>query len=185
MNFLIPDKKLTDNLSNNSPNLSNGLSDNEIKKALECCVNNTNEDCNKCVCSGSNVSCVDVLLTNALDLINRLQAENKRLSTLAKLGNTRANDYRVMRDRALKAEAENERLQDHIKEGIDLAKQLPEMVSLAKAEAYKEYHIKAKACLKANRDVEQQCGNYYAASAIKDIENRFDNLLKELVGDNK
>lgn len=35
-------------------------------------------------------------------------SEIKRLSTLAELGNMRANDYRVMRDRALKAEAKVE-----------------------------------------------------------------------------
>ena len=70
-------------------------------------------------------------LKDTLDLINRLQArvekcekvehfadktiatqqaEIKRLSPLANLGNMRANDYRVMRDRALKAEKEIERL---------------------------------------------------------------------------
>ena len=55
------------------------MTDSEIIKDLECCINNTDEDCNKCVCSGSNVSCVDVLLTNALDLINCLQARIKEL----------------------------------------------------------------------------------------------------------
>lgn len=50
-----------------------------------------------------------------------------------------------------------------------------------KAEAYKEYHIKAKSCLKANRDVEQQIGNNYVVKRIKEIENRFDNILKEMV----
>lgn len=52
-----------------------------------------------------------------------------------------------------------------------------------KAEAYKEYHIKAKSCLKANRDVEQQIGNNYVVKRIKEIENRFDNILKEMVGE--
>ena len=45
---------------------------------------------------------------------NSYKAENKKLSTLAKLGNMRANDYRVMRDRALKAEKEIERLKKTI-----------------------------------------------------------------------
>lgn len=56
-------------------------------------------------------------------------------------------------------------------------------VAEIKAEAYKEYHTKAKACLKANRDIEQQIGNNCAAKTIKEIENRFDNILKELVGE--
>ena len=55
------------------------MTDNEIVKALECCISNTDENCNKCVCSGSNVSCVDVLLQNALDLINRQNAEKEAL----------------------------------------------------------------------------------------------------------
>lgn len=38
-----------------------------------------------------------------------------------------------------KQSVENERLKNHIQEGIDLAKQIPEMLALAKAEAYKEF----------------------------------------------
>ena len=41
-------------------------------------------------------------------IINRQKAEIERLSVIAELGNMRANDYRVMRNRALKAEAEIE-----------------------------------------------------------------------------
>lgn len=55
-------------------------------------------------------NCINLYCTNAAELIERQAAEIKRLSTLAELGNTRASDYRVMRDRALKAEAGVERL---------------------------------------------------------------------------
>ena len=59
------------------------LTDNEIVKALECCIKSvTYNECEKCpyyddenealVCTGN-------LLTNAIDLINRLQKENERL----------------------------------------------------------------------------------------------------------
>ena len=51
-----------------------------------------------------------VLISKFESIINHLREENKRLSTLAELGTKRANDYRVMRDRALKAEKEVERL---------------------------------------------------------------------------
>ena len=85
--------------------------DKEIVKALERLIELTSKD--------MLISNKGVTYGNVLDLINRkdeevnrLQAENKRLSTLAELGNTRAHDYRVMRDRALKAEAENERLKE-------------------------------------------------------------------------
>ena len=108
--------------------------------------------------------------------ISRLKAEVERLSTLAELGNTRANDYRVMRDRALKAESENERLKNHIQEGIDLAKQIPEMMELVKAEAYKEFAERAK---------EELYDWVGADNSIRypRIKRVLDNLLKELVGD--
>ena len=46
----------------------------------------------------------------AAGLVRTLQSENEKLRVLAELGNTRAKDYRVMRDRAVKAESENEQL---------------------------------------------------------------------------
>lgn len=96
------------------------MKDREIIKALECCKDGTLTDCDGCPCFcdediDTARECAENLMANALDLINRLQEENKRLSTLAELGNKRADDYRVMRDRALKAEAENERLQGKVK----------------------------------------------------------------------
>jgi hypothetical protein len=45
-------------------------------------------------------------INDALNLINRQQAEIKRLTTLAKLGNMRADDYRAMRDKCKTARAE-------------------------------------------------------------------------------
>ena len=47
---------------------------------------------------------------DAATALSTLKAENKSLRVLVELGNTRAKDYRVMRDRAVKAEAENENL---------------------------------------------------------------------------
>ena len=127
----MPDKKLTDN---------------EIKKALECCVNNTNEDCNKCVCSGSNVSCVDVLLTNALDLINRLQAENERLTIRLRKAEHQLDDLCIMHN-------------------------------VIKAEAYKEF---------AERLEKMMCYEHFFETDVVVLDrNKLNNLLKELVGDNK
>lgn len=50
-------------------------------------------------------------------------ASVERLQTLADLGNMRANDYRVMRDRAIKAEEENEKLRaelEQVKQCIEI-----------------------------------------------------------------
>lgn len=82
-------------------------------------------------------------------IINRQKAEIERLSVIAELGNMRANDYRVMRDRALKAEAEIEKLN---KENENLLIRLCKKVNqeskviekLIKVEAVKEYHEKIK-----------------------------------------
>ena len=54
------------------------LTDSEIVKALEYCLKDGYEKCKKCQYYGT-VMCTTELLSNALDLINRLQAENERL----------------------------------------------------------------------------------------------------------
>lgn len=63
------------------------MNDNDIIRALECCVSG---DCTKSqveVCKPCpyfhDGNCTDLLKSNALDLINRLQAENERLNSLA------------------------------------------------------------------------------------------------------
>ena len=67
----MPDKKLTDN---------------EIVKALECCINWKREgDCEKCVAYHRPFFCTTELRKSALDLINRLQAENERLQGKIKI----------------------------------------------------------------------------------------------------
>ena len=116
---------------------------NEIKKALE------KQECVNCSigCEGykTSLDCVVGLSKQALDLINQYEeeiekneniirladkaiktanAENKRLSVLAELGNMRANDYRTMRDKCntIKAEAIKEfakRLKESIKKSVD------------------------------------------------------------------
>lgn len=56
------------------------MSDNEIKKALECC---TDFKCENCPCEdNSEFTCTEILMEDALDLINRQQAEIERLQKL-------------------------------------------------------------------------------------------------------
>lgn len=57
---------------------------------------------------------VDVTLQDLIGIIERQCREIDRLNTLANLGNMRANDYRVMRNKALKAESENKTLREEI-----------------------------------------------------------------------
>lgn len=103
--------------------------------------------------------------------VDRLQAENKRLSTLAELGNKRANDYRVMRNRALKAEAENESLKTNL--SIELDNFASEYDYNVKAEAYKEF---------AERLKEKGYFPRLSITKVVFIED-IDKLLKEMVGE--
>ena len=114
----MPDKKPTDN---------------EIKKALECCSSNiVFENCAYCSYKedwSKGITCIKKSAKNALDLINRLQAENSNLtSNLTSLQNDLTS-----------AKAENEQL---TKDKESLAYSLANAVGqkmTAKAEAYKEF----------------------------------------------
>ena len=84
------------------------MNDNEIIKALECCQSPTAE-CKNCPMPKDiqdDCRCMETISRNALSFINRQKAEIERLTTLAELGNMRANDYRVMRNKAKNARAE-------------------------------------------------------------------------------
>ena len=64
------------------------MTDNEIKKALECCSRNTEYDCNHCSYfvddEITTTQCMCNLMKLALDLINRRDAEIERLKDLEK-----------------------------------------------------------------------------------------------------
>ena len=67
--------------------MSKNLTDNEIKKALECCMKIC-KDCNNCPYMNDDYinvyNCKYALLKYVLDLINRLQSENERLSKITR-----------------------------------------------------------------------------------------------------
>ena len=87
--------------------MADKFTDEEVIKALKCCLNSRHlMSCQECCFHGKSVNCVYWLEYNALDLINRQKAEIERLTTLAELGQMRANDYRAMRDKAKTAKAE-------------------------------------------------------------------------------
>ena len=107
----MPDKKLTDVTDNKFGEMS----DSEIVKALECCIKWKREgDCAKCPLYESDKLCVKEIRILALDLINRLQAENEKLKE------------------------EKSKLENKIDEIYPLVMQLPNAMQQAKAEAYKE-----------------------------------------------
>ncbi len=76
------------------------------------------EQCKKCAywAGGDMSKCIPRMTTDAATALSTLQAENEKLQTLSKLGNMRAQDYRIMRDRAVKAENENEKLRAELEQ---------------------------------------------------------------------
>lgn len=197
--------------------MPNKLTDTEIKKALECCIQNTK--CHACPMWNTGQNCMNRLYQYALDLINRLetvnekneniiriadktiatqQAENESLKAEVErlktknavimkqaLAENKTTATAIMKEtkqhimtaeKIKKLEEDNERLKNHIQEGIDLAKQIPEMLALAKAEAYKECIEKVmETALVIKKNAFQGC---YVIS-----KGNLDNLLNELVGD--
>lgn len=144
----MPDKKLTDS---------------EIVKALECCGCSANvcDDCPITTALKDDCKCGEYLATNALDLINRLQAENERVETL----NSDLVEIQDIRKKVnLALIAENAELTTAYK--------------TAKAEAYKEFAERLKTEYAKGMNWFKKKESYYVD--VGDI----DNLLKELVGEN-
>ena len=99
--------------------MPNNLTDNDIVKALECCIETIGGKCHECPYQDI-LGCEGKLIVDTLDLINRLQAEIERLRAGAdSLFNTL--DYRA--EQILK-------LEDNLK--------------TAKAEAYREFAERLK-----------------------------------------
>jgi hypothetical protein len=140
------------------------LNDSEIVKALEDLVkcNNNEIDCGSCALSKFYPRCPEEIGKFALDLINRLQAENERLQNILICFMDALGKVRKVDD-------------------IDEISLIPLMSELnkqyraeLKAEAYKEF---------VNR-LESELGGLFLIKhkVVCDV---IDNLLKELVGEDK
>ena len=113
---------------------------------------------------------ISKVCARAYDEINRQKAEIERLTTLADLGNMRANDYRAMRDKLKAANAEIERLKKGWEADVILTANV-------KAEAIKEFAERLKGVL-----LEE---DGYGFEIFNEVEffSAIDNLIKEMVGD--
>ena len=149
------------------------LTDSEIVKALECCCGGLTSDwCDKCPMNVTKECDKDLLALEklALDLINRLQEENENYS---KNNRQMTSDILKLYKELEQLKAEYERLKDHIQEGIELAKELPEMITLVKTEAYKEFAERLKGAKQYSIERHE---NIVPVAVI-------DWILKELVGE--
>ena len=136
--------------------MPNKLTDNEVKKALECC--STYHDVRSCKNCPLDGKCEPNLLEQyALDLINRREGENKKNETIIRFADKTIE--------SLKAEVERLKANEEMAEGYADA-----LVEMTKAEAYKEFAEKIKEKTK------------WLFSSVS-INNEIDNLLNELVGE--
>lgn len=89
------------------------MTDKEIIKAIEHCKNNEGNGCRGCVFYGNEKgTCIDELLTDAFDLINRQQAEIERLkSDLHDCVREVSKSHKIDRINAIKEY--NEKLKEH------------------------------------------------------------------------
>ena len=152
------------------------MTDNEIIKALECCTDESYENCNECPYSIDNVSCERMkLLEDSLDLINHQKSEIERLEKTE----IEIDDFcrRLCRMRMLNgnAIASYEDLQNYIQE--------------EKSEAVKEFAERLKNEIISDTafacDSSQHTGYYDYKIKIGEIPEYIDSIVKEMVGNEK
>ncbi|MBQ3543529.1 MAG: hypothetical protein IJA34_00830 [Lachnospiraceae bacterium] len=186
------------------------LTGNEIIKVLECCSKRAiYEDCPVgCPMYQFDGDCFDLIQKDILEFINNLQAENEaliagqetlqahisnqnkeisRLTLLAKLGKKRADDYRAMRDRALKAEAELEKLKEASEEAVSCFHRMESLYNIkcmelkvAKAEATKEFAERLNTTLAGYEICFIENQDWSARNTIQQISAEIYNLVKEM-----
>lgn len=157
------------------------MTDNEIIKALECCTKGL--ECKNCPANphkGNYGYCTGLLLKDALDLINRLQAENERLEK----------ELETEKNQVIRLESQIGRLLSMNQAKLDTIHDLQEennwyneTLNTTKAEAYKECIEKVEEIICDNTypdfDINHKAVNIWKAEAYKNI----DDLLKKLIGE--
>lgn len=131
------------------------MTDKEIIKALECCVD---EDCDNCP-NRSGIFCIVNLESYALDLINRQQEQLE--AAIA--------GQETLQKALAKKDREVERLNNNISA---MAVTMHNCAKATRAEAIRAFAERLKQRCSANSDI-----NYYILKKL------VDNLVKEMVGD--
>ena len=142
------------------------LTDEQILQALECCNSPASGKClNKCPYYDYSTNCSRKMISDAIDLINRLKADNERLKELCE----------GWKKEAYKVADEKDKLY------CEAVKR----VKIAKTEAYKEF---AERLRQFNQSVTSEKWNreVYPNSwteAYEQFDEDIDNILKEMVGE--
>jgi FtsZ-binding cell division protein ZapB len=160
------------------------MTDNEIIKALEICIKSiTYYECEKCPYyddENEPLICTGNLLTDALDLINRLQA---RVEYYKNNRDKYQDDVMYLSKLCDELQAENERLEEKQEKCFYCTEQANKKIGEIKAEAYKEVFEKVENMLWQMKTEYLQQGNTEYASALVITHTKLQNLSKELVGD--
>ena len=147
------------------------MTDSEIIKALEKCVERNKSICVVCDCTNKE-HCTEYLAKEALDLINRLQAENELLET----ENKRLYEAIYQGNITIGFKMKAERL--HQMQQI-------EQIERAKTEAYEEFaervHCHCQNII--NQEWNKKISPVSWADAYQQFDDEVDNLLKEMVGE--
>ena len=160
----------------------NKLTDNDIKKALECCLSNEEGKCEECPLRRYHdevFTCLSLKQEYALNLINRLQAENENYS---KNNQTMTSDILKLYKELEQAKAENERLKEeneNLRDSLVKKKFKDELFEMTLKE-YTDGKIKEFAELvKKHSCFDHKDQRKVVAEII------IDHYLKKLVGDSK
>lgn len=151
------------------------MTDNEIKKALECCLDISPLTCKDCPMfnvTNSTMVCSKIVTKFALDLINRQQAEIEDLNhSIDTLGRVKEQLKENLSETEAKYQKEITRLDALLVCKNKVIRNLEKSLENAYDGAIKEFVEKLKEDLKSN--------NYIVSF------DRIDNLVKEMAGDDK
>jgi hypothetical protein len=161
------------------------MTDNEIKKALECCTGIINiESCSQCPACVGCADCVDILREESLSLINRQQAEietaKAELKETTEKFNCQQYVYTDLSDIIREKNAEIERLKINLKAVLDERADHSEAIKEFANEF--EHKILHKEFWNDHPYTSQVWLNGYE-QCMRDIRVMLKDKLKEMVGD--
>lgn len=144
------------------------LTEEQIKQALKCCADYNGANCSDCPCNSMSLNCEGVILA-ALDLINRIEAENI---------NQQAEIERLDRENNILSKNADTAFQDGLNEAQDLYRE--QIKNEVRVEAIKEFAERLKVHT-IEVDVYFGYGREHYIEAVTTI--AIDNLVKEMAGE--
>lgn len=152
------------------------MTDNEVIKVLECCLDSSPSTCKNCSLfnvTNSTMVCSKIATKFALDLINRLKEKIEKLLYRNARLDVENNELQL---EIKSCNAEIERLKNTLDDILDRQAILVERSEkYAKSEAYKEFAERLKEKSDSRFD--------YSELVFEISEEDIDNLVKEMVGD--